>query len=109
MAVLSELGGDGGGVDRTPGRRGQAGGVPGLEPVVRAGAAVAALGSMLALMLGVSRTTLAMARDRHLPHRWPLSIRAPAASPSRTGRRPGGRAARAVDLRARSASRRSRS
>ncbi|WP_461029662.1 APC family permease, partial [Streptomyces sparsus] len=31
------------------------------------GAAVAALGSLLALILGVSRTTLAMARDRHLP------------------------------------------
>ena len=42
-------------------------GMPGLEPVVRAGAAVAALGSLLALILGVSRTTLAMARDRHLP------------------------------------------
>jgi APA family basic amino acid/polyamine antiporter len=39
-----------------------------LEPVVRVGAAVAALGSLLALILGVSRTTLAMARDRHLPH-----------------------------------------
>ncbi|WP_327117748.1 APC family permease [Nocardia sp. NBC_01730] len=39
-----------------------------LEPVVRAGAVVAALGSLLALILGVSRTALAMARDRHLPH-----------------------------------------
>ncbi|RKN52998.1 APC family permease [Micromonospora costi] len=39
-----------------------------LAPLVRAGAAVAALGSLLALVLGVSRTTLAMARDRHLPH-----------------------------------------
>jgi APA family basic amino acid/polyamine antiporter len=39
-----------------------------MEPVVRVGAAVAALGSLLALILGVSRTTLAMARDRHLPH-----------------------------------------
>ncbi|WP_254893653.1 APC family permease [Nocardia donostiensis] len=39
-----------------------------LEPVVRAGAVIAALGSLLALLLGVSRTTLAMARDRHLPH-----------------------------------------
>ncbi|MGW7200010.1 APC family permease [Streptomyces chryseus] len=38
-----------------------------LAPVVRAGAAVAALGSLLALILGVSRTTLAMARDGHLP------------------------------------------
>ena len=44
----------------------RAAGVPGLVPVVRAGAAVAALGSLLALVLGVSRTTLAMARDRHL-------------------------------------------
>lgn len=39
-----------------------------LDPVVRIGAVVAALGSLLALILGVSRTTLAMARDRHLPH-----------------------------------------
>jgi basic amino acid/polyamine antiporter, APA family len=38
-----------------------------LAPAVRVGAAVAALGSMLALLLGVSRTTLAMARDRFLP------------------------------------------
>jgi basic amino acid/polyamine antiporter, APA family len=43
-------------------------GMGGLAPVVRVGAAVAALGSLLALILGVSRTTLAMARDRHLPH-----------------------------------------
>ncbi|OIJ68055.1 APC family permease [Streptomyces mangrovisoli] len=39
-----------------------------LSPVVRTGAAVAALGSLLTLVLGVSRTTLAMARDHHLPH-----------------------------------------
>ena len=45
-----------------------AAGQPGLAPVVRAGAGVAALGSLLALILGVSRTTLAMSRDRHLPH-----------------------------------------
>ncbi|OXM59121.1 APC family permease, partial [Amycolatopsis sp. KNN50.9b] len=45
----------------------RAAGAPGLVPVVRAGAAVAALGSLLALILGVSRTTLAMARDGHLP------------------------------------------
>ncbi|MFD4582311.1 APC family permease [Streptomyces sp. NPDC058434] len=43
-------------------------GVDWLAPVVRVGAAVAALGSLLALILGVSRTTLAMARDHHLPH-----------------------------------------
>jgi APA family basic amino acid/polyamine antiporter len=46
----------------------RAAGAPALVPVARAGAAVAALGSLLALLLGVSRTTLAMARDRHLPH-----------------------------------------
>jgi len=39
----------------------------GLSPVVRVGAAIAALGSLLALVLGVSRTTFAMARDGHLP------------------------------------------
>jgi basic amino acid/polyamine antiporter, APA family len=44
-----------------------AAGHPGLAPVVRVGAAVAALGALLALVLGVSRTTLAMARDRYLP------------------------------------------
>lgn len=45
-----------------------AAGFAGLDPVVRVGAAVAATGSLLALILGVSRTALAMARDRHLPH-----------------------------------------
>ncbi|MGI5457014.1 APC family permease [Streptomyces sp. CA-249302] len=68
VSVLSVLGADGLGhagaplVDAV-----RAAGVPGLVPVVRVGAAVAALGSLLALILGVSRTTLAMARDRHLP------------------------------------------
>src|SRR5690348_17100178 len=46
----------------------RAAGMPGLAPLVRAGAAISALGSLLALILGVSRTTLAMARDRHLPY-----------------------------------------
>ncbi|MFH9723682.1 APC family permease [Streptomyces sp. NPDC017254] len=46
----------------------RAAGADWLVPVVRVGAAGAALGSLLALILGVSRTTLAMARDRHLPH-----------------------------------------
>ncbi|ORA15494.1 transporter [Mycobacterium arosiense ATCC BAA-1401 = DSM 45069] len=39
-----------------------------LVPVVQAAAVIAALGSLLALILGVSRTTFAMARDHHLPH-----------------------------------------
>lgn len=38
-----------------------------LVPVVRVGAAAGASGALLALILGVSRTTLAMARDGHLP------------------------------------------
>ncbi|WP_123027074.1 APC family permease [Mycolicibacterium stellerae] len=46
----------------------RAAGHPGFEPLIRAGATVAALGSLLSLILGVSRTTLAMARDGHLPH-----------------------------------------
>uniref|UniRef100_UPI000628516E APC family permease n=1 Tax=Streptomyces europaeiscabiei TaxID=146819 RepID=UPI000628516E len=68
VAVLSVLGS--GGLGQAPAPLAdavRAAGVPGLVPVVRVGAAVAALGSLLALILGVSRTTLAMARDRHLP------------------------------------------
>lgn len=38
-----------------------------MTPVVTVGAAVAALGALLALLLGVSRTVLAMARERDLP------------------------------------------
>ena len=45
----------------------RAAGAHGFEPFVRIGAAVAALGSLLSLILGVSRTGLAMARDGHLP------------------------------------------
>ncbi|MEW1823705.1 APC family permease [Arthrobacter sp. NPDC080031] len=37
-------------------------------PVVRAGAAVASLGALLALIAGLGRTTLAMARHHDLPH-----------------------------------------
>lgn len=48
-------------------------GSPGLVAVVKAGAVIAALGSLLALVLGVSRTVLAMARDHHLPH-WLASV-----------------------------------
>jgi APA family basic amino acid/polyamine antiporter len=39
------------------------------RPVVTAGAAVASLGALLALLAGVSRTSLAMARNRDLPRR----------------------------------------
>lgn len=42
---------------------------PTLGPVVRVAACLAALGSLLSLQLGVSRTALAMARDGRLPRR----------------------------------------
>jgi APA family basic amino acid/polyamine antiporter len=38
-----------------------------LAPVVRVGATLAALGALLALIAGIGRTTLAMARNRDLP------------------------------------------
>ncbi|GAA0604801.1 APC family permease [Streptomyces crystallinus] len=68
VAVLSVLGADGLGRATAPlADAVRAAGAPGLVPVVRAGATVAALGSLVALVLGVSRTVLAMARDGHLP------------------------------------------
>ncbi|MCW7946826.1 transporter [Streptomyces hygroscopicus] len=68
VAVLSVLGAQALGRAAAPlADAARAAGAPGLVPVVRVGAAVAALGSLLALILGASRTTLAMARDRHLP------------------------------------------
>lgn len=45
-----------------------AAGHAGLTPVVTVGAAAASLGALLALIAGVGRTTLAMARNRDLPH-----------------------------------------
>jgi len=45
-----------------------AGGWAWTGPVVAAGAALAASGALLALMAGIGRTTLAMARERDLPH-----------------------------------------
>ncbi|MGB3323858.1 MAG: APC family permease [Mycolicibacterium fortuitum] len=68
VAVLSVLGSSGLAAAPAPlADAVAAAGAPQWQPLVRAGAAVAALGSLLALILGVSRTTLAMARDRHLP------------------------------------------
>ena len=46
----------------------RAAGHAGLTPVVTVGAAAASLGALLALIAGVGRTTLAMARNRDLPH-----------------------------------------
>lgn len=44
-----------------------------VAPVVRAGAAVASLGALLALMAGIGRTSLAMAREGDLP-RWLAAV-----------------------------------
>ncbi|MET0899725.1 MAG: APC family permease [Mycobacterium sp.] len=68
VALLWALGSDGLATATAPlAEAVAAAGVPWLVPVMRVGAAVAAMGALLALILGVSRTTLAMARDRHLP------------------------------------------
>ncbi|MBA3378507.1 MAG: amino acid permease [Chloroflexia bacterium] len=42
-------------------------GVDGIAPVVRIGGVVASLGALLALIAGIGRTSLAMARNRDLP------------------------------------------
>jgi APA family basic amino acid/polyamine antiporter len=52
---------------RAAGRRVAARGWDALVPVVRLGAVAAGTGALLSLMLGVSRTAFAMARDGHLP------------------------------------------
>ncbi|MEN3358750.1 MAG: basic amino acid/polyamine antiporter, family, partial [Mycobacteriales bacterium] len=46
---------------------GHAAGAGSIAPVVRVGAALASLGALLALIAGVGRTALAMARNRDLP------------------------------------------
>lgn len=58
-------------------------GLPALEPVVRVAAATASLGALLALITGIGRTTLAMARESDLPRflakiddRWQVPRRA---------------------------------
>ncbi len=45
----------------------QAAGVGGIAPIVRIGGIVASLGALLALIAGIGRTSLAMARKRDLP------------------------------------------
>ena len=69
IALLTVLGPDGTAMTTAPvAAAAAAAGTGWLEPLVRLAAVVAALGSLLSLLLGVSRTTLAMARDGHLPH-----------------------------------------
>ncbi|WP_194816891.1 APC family permease [Nocardia sp. XZ_19_385] len=68
VAALSTLGSAGLAAGADPlARLVSAAGAPELAPVVRVGAVLAATGSLLALILGVSRVLLAMARDRWLP------------------------------------------
>lgn len=68
LATLSVLGAAGTAATPAPLRAAvEAGRLDWLGPVVRVGGAVAALGSLLALLLGVSRTAFAMARDGYLP------------------------------------------
>ena len=45
----------------------EAAGAAWAQPIVRAGAALASLGALLALITGIGRTSLAMARNRDLP------------------------------------------
>ena len=68
VALLAVLGPDGISATSAPlAAAARASGWAWVEPLVRVGAVVAAVGSLLSLLLGVSRTTLAMARDGHLP------------------------------------------
>ncbi len=68
VAALLAAGPDGLAATRAPLRAAVAAGrLQALAPLVQIGGAIAALGSLLALILGVSRTTFAMARDRNLP------------------------------------------
>ena len=68
IAVLSALGTEGLAAATDPlAQAVRAAGFGQFEVIVRIGAVVAALGSLLSLVLGVSRTSFAMARDGYLP------------------------------------------
>ncbi|MFB9375624.1 APC family permease [Kineococcus gynurae] len=67
LTLLSILGDDLAGASAPVEAAVRAAGYEALVPAVRGLAAVAALGSLLAVILGISRTVLALARDRHLP------------------------------------------
>lgn len=74
--VLATLGADGTAATDAPVADAAAAVAPGLEPWVRVGAVAASLGSLLALLAGIGRTSLAMARERDLPT--PLAVVHPA-------------------------------
>jgi basic amino acid/polyamine antiporter, APA family len=68
VVVLGVLGPDGVAATPTPlSATVSAAGWSWATPVVRVGAAAASLGALLALIAGIGRTTLAMARERDLP------------------------------------------
>ncbi|MFJ5871681.1 APC family permease [Dietzia maris] len=69
LDAAAQIGGAGGGGagDGGAGDGGESGGGGVLASVVRVAAGIAALGALLGGVLGVSRTAMAMARDRHLP------------------------------------------
>lgn len=69
IAVLTVLGSEGLAAATDPlAQAVRAAGFGQFEVIVRVGAVVAALGSLLSLVLGVSRTSFAIARDGYLPH-----------------------------------------
>lgn len=76
VTVLAVLGPDGVAASSTPLAAAAEAGAPGapwVGALVRAGAVAAALGALLALVAGISRTALAMARDDELP-RWLAAV-----------------------------------
>lgn len=69
VTLLATIGPEGVATNPTPlAAAVEAGSMSWAGPVVRAGAAVAALGALLALIAGLGRTSLAMAREHDLPH-----------------------------------------
>ncbi|WP_024819998.1 APC family permease [Arthrobacter sp. 31Y] len=69
VTLLAALGPDGVAATPTPlADAVSAGTLAWAAPVVRVGAAVASLGALLALIAGLGRTSLAMAREHDLPH-----------------------------------------
>jgi len=83
VAVLGVLGADGVAATATPlAAAAGASGWPWVEIVVRIAAAAASLGALLALLTGVGRTVLAMARHSDLP-RWLAAVHPRYAVPHR--------------------------
>jgi APA family basic amino acid/polyamine antiporter len=75
LAVILTLGADAVGSAHPVADVVAASGLPWAGPVVRVAAAAASLGALLALLTGIGRTTLAMAREGDLP-RWLAAVNA---------------------------------